>query len=301
MPSEIDSYQHIENIYAGKMSRVNTAFDTQGRKVVVKTYNFDNRSLSETENLKHGEVVRKGFALRKQHPDISNDVLVYPHIGEVPQVAYYYIEGVSSEDDVDEIERSTRNQSLECIKRKINTARRFIHETMSVLEELIKRNLAHRDVKGENVVLRNGGGVTLLDYDFLTKVDASNHTIAWGTTYYMSPEGASFKLSPTMDVFSLGITAVDLYISRIADIAGLDYSSVERVLLNKRQKGSKVSDPSVRKRLLNLDDFPEEVRADVHGVICFLLEALNNDPSARPKTAEETRQLLSMTPNISMI
>lgn len=301
MPSEIFGYTPIENIHIGKNSTLYKAQDYRGGIVAVKI----NHSAIDPNQSTLSDISLHGFNTRKIHADIPNQVLVYPHVGDFSQAAYYYVEGVSAAEDADNIEDKTLNDALSCMGEKINTARRVIPEVMSNLEKLIGGNLVHRDIKGDNIILRPEGGTTLLDYDLLTEIDYRDQYYgvkAPGTEYFFSPEHAGGITSPTMDVTSLGIMTGELYMDQDTNL--LSGISLDKSIIfpkEQRAKGFNVADPSIREKLLNLDRFPEELRTDVHGVICFLLSALNNDPSARPKSAEEARQLLGTTPNISMI
>eukprot|EP00759_Apiculatamorpha_spiralis_P052804 PhF_6_TR6026/c0_g1_i1/m.8684/K13302/SGK1; serum/glucocorticoid-regulated kinase 1 len=80
------------------------------------------------------------------------------------------------------------------------TARFYIAELGCAVSYLHKRNILHRDIKAENLVLDSQGHVVLTDFGFALLMTAQrNETLQCGTLSYVAPE----VLSPTSGGYSL--------------------------------------------------------------------------------------------------
>ena len=70
-------------------------------------------------------------------------------------------------------------------------------------------NLAHMDIKLENILVSNDGSLKLCDFGMVSPVDADNSK-RQGTEMYMAPEVQNKKYSETFkgvpaDIFALGV------------------------------------------------------------------------------------------------
>lgn len=207
------------------MGEVFLAYDTiLERQVAIK---FLHRELiRDTDNL--GRFIREAKAASAlNHPNI---LTVY-EIGEFDGSSYIateLIDGKTLREDM----ASSRSMTLE----------RVLKISIQIAEALSAAHAAgivHRDVKPENIMLRNDGYAKLLDFG-LAKLSESPGKrsdgdtvpgVVMGTIAYMSPEQArGRKVDPRTDIFSLGVVMYEMLTQNLPFVGETNNHTIVAIL-----------------------------------------------------------------------
>merc|ERR1712224_707570 len=90
----------------------------------------------------------------------------------------------------------------------------FAKQLIDQIEYLNSRNIVHRDIKLENILIDDKMNLKLADFGFATDKDIENLDLFRGTQSYMAPEirnGDTYNGKQT-DIFSLGVVLFTLVV-----------------------------------------------------------------------------------------
>jgi serine/threonine protein kinase len=195
-------YEVVRELGSGAMGTVYLGRDAVGRRnVAVKTLRPDGVDAQELAEMKARFFREAESAKQLAHPAI---VKVYD-AGEEQGTAYFAMElldGVTLKDF--------------CAKRGTVSVKRASEIAAFVAEGLAyahTKNVVHRDVKPENIMMLANGEIKITDFGVAKLLDASQTQsgVVLGTPNYMSPEqlfGA--KVDRRSDIFSLGVVFFEL-------------------------------------------------------------------------------------------
>ena len=104
--------------------------------------------------------------------------------------------------------------------RAVPFALRVIREIATALNYAHAKGFVHRDVKPDNILLRDDGSAALTDFGIARASDSATHMTRTGTVigtpHYMSPEQARGRpLDGRADIYSLGIVLYELLVGRV--------------------------------------------------------------------------------------
>lgn len=198
-----DRYEIQELIGTGGMSDVYRArCNKLNRVVAVKVLK---QEFSENREFVAKFRREAEAAANLMHPNI---VTVYD-VGEDNGISYIVMELVDGYTLKEYIEKKSRLAINECISIAIPIA--------SGIEAAHNKNIIHRDIKPQNVIISKDGKVKVTDFG-IAKTTTSN-TISsnvMGSVHYTSPEQARGGFSDEKsDIYSLGITLFEMVTGRV--------------------------------------------------------------------------------------
>jgi len=132
------------------------------------------------------------YAVRSEHLPLIYDVISLED-GQI--VLEEYIDGIT----VSQVMESGRYHYL--------GTRKVIRGVCRALTVLHERQLVHRDVKPDNVMISSDGRVILIDFNAARKMScASKDTVVMGTVGYASPEQLGLAQSDARtDIYAVGV------------------------------------------------------------------------------------------------
>jgi eukaryotic-like serine/threonine-protein kinase len=195
-----DRYRLDAQVGHGGMSTVYRAFDTVlERQVAIKLMHRE--MSSDSDQLERFRREARAVA-QLNHPHIVGVI----DAGEDDQTPYIVFEYVEGETLKDRIRRLGRLPVPEAVAYAIEIAR--------ALGAAHERQIVHRDVKPQNVLIDEEGTARVTDFGIARTMTEEGLTAdgrVLGTTDYVSPEQAlGHEVGPQSDLYSLGIVLFEM-------------------------------------------------------------------------------------------
>lgn len=314
-----DHYRLIEMVGRGGMAEVFLAEDKRlSRKVAIKFLNSEFRRDPDRMR-RFRQEAKSASALNHQN------ILTIHDIGESSGVQYLVSEFVEGE---------TLGARISRGRLPISEAVDITLQVASALVASHAAGIVHRDIKPDNIMIRNDGLVKVLDFglakasgfttadgvDFDAMTLDSGSTspgLIVGTPQYMSPEQARGKeLDGRTDIFSLGILLFEM-VTRRSPFAGESFADTMAAILTKEPRRIEefVDDPPARmvgllekclkkdrnERFGSMADVEAELRMLKGEVVASTPETVEIDPARsdrtniRPTHRHSIREVVSNT------
>lgn len=236
------------NRYAIKVLKV-VSLDQRKQDVIVERFMREAKVLAQLDHPNIVKFVEYGLA----------------YDGTVPYFVMEYLEGKSLRQYIREIPLDLRTKVT--IIRDIASALQVIHD----------KDLCHRDIKPDNIILTNQMQAILTDFGVVRvpESDLTQTAQFIGSPAYLSPEGYRYgKTDQRSDIFALGIVAYELLLGR-KPFVGENISELSRRILRAHPLEPQKLQP----------EFPRQLQA-------ILARMLKKDPDERyPQTAELVQAL----------
>ncbi|HZB85456.1 MAG TPA: serine/threonine-protein kinase [Gaiellaceae bacterium] len=253
----------------GGMSTVFLAHDEElDRPVAVKVLAAH---LASQPGLYERFVREARMAAKLSHPNV---VQVFD-AGEEDDRPYIVMEYVPGRTVADELSSSGKLE----VARVVDLAL----QVCGGLELAHSSGLVHRDVKPQNLLVRDDGTVKIADFGIARAVEATNLTqigSILGTAAYLSPEQAEGEtVTAAADIYSLGVVLYELLTGRTPH----EFSSLADLVVKQREQA-----------IRPLTDLEPSVPPELEAVV---MRCLARNPDYRPSSAAElARELAAASP-----
>jgi serine/threonine protein kinase len=262
----LDRYEFGPSLGAGGAGTVYRAWDRQARRpVAIKVLRA---ALSENPTLHQRLVQEFRAATQLEHPNIVR-ALDMGNDGHISYLVFELIEGVSLGERIEKRGRMSEGDAVR-VATQVAQALHYAH----------LRNVIHRDVKPDNILLLPDGRAKLTDFglakDHNNDQGLTRHASGLGTPNFMAPEqfADAKSVNARSDVYALAATLYSIVTGRLPFAAKTPLAT-----LVKKERES----PSVRAIVPELSE-----RLDA-----AIRAALRPEPKDRPRSCLEFFKLLT--------
>lgn len=262
---EIGDYILVEQINYGGESSIWSAYEKSHKQVVVIKFFLIQAGMPQSTINKFQKTITENL----DHPNIRA-TLDTGIVNKIPYLCMKYYPYGSLQDLID-------NSTL-----SLEEVVQFAAQIVNALEFIHEKNMVHRDLKPNNILIDIQRHAYLTDFGLAKTISQSTQVLhtGHGTAPYSSPEQHLRKLlNPKTDIYSLGIMLYNMFTGEMPWRGEI---------------------PLALKQLEAKEQLPDP-REIVPSLPATLVDALriitNSDPNERPNTAAEAFGLVMATLN----
>lgn len=184
----------------GGMADVYLAYDEiMGREVAIKV--LRTKLASDPQTLVR--FIREASAARKlSHPNVV-EIYDVGESGDLHYIVMEYINGMTLKELISRTGPVPAVQAVEIMKK-----------LTSAVIEAHSRNIIHRDIKPQNVLVSKSGDLKIADFGIALAADSvtlTRNNAVMGSSHYLAPESAAGLIPDfRVDIYSLGIVFFEL-------------------------------------------------------------------------------------------
>jgi serine/threonine protein kinase len=283
-------YRLEAKLGSGGMSTVYLARDqTLDRDVAVKVMH---REMSEqADQLERFRQEARAVA-KLSHPNVVA-VIDAGEDGGHPYIVFEYVEGETLKQRINRVGALDPQEALA-----------YAIEIARGLTVAHARNMVHRDIKPQNVLIDAEGRAKLTDFGISRQLEQDGMTATGrvlGTTDYVAPEQAmGHGVDPRSDVYSLGVVLYEMLIGQVPFHAdsqvGVAMKHVNEELPDVQQRRPEISAAAALVVERATDKDPDKRYQDVGEMIDDLSTALEVEAARAGSTTGEATSILDAVP-----
>jgi len=162
------------------------------------------------------------------------------------------------------------------IRLPVEEALDYTRQAAAGLAAAHRKNLIHRDIKPQNLVIEPGGTLKIVDFGLAAEAEGAFAGGRLGTPHYMSPEVCRGEMAGTAaDIYGLGVTLFHMLVGHAP------YS------------GRKTTEEIVQGHLSAERFYPEKIRTDIPKPVADLVRRMTRMDAANRPTAKEIVEFIS--------
>lgn len=262
--SAVRHYRILEKLGEGGMGVVYKAEDTKLDRMVALKFLPSHNSVTSEDKQRFVQEAKAAAALN--HVNICT-IYGIEDDGSKPFIAMEFVDGVTLREKI--------RSGLPDRKATIE----YVIQIAAALQEAHNRDIVHRDVKSDNIMVSSKGQIKVMDFGLAKLKNGLSSTktrSTAGTTSYMSPEQIQgLDVDHRTDLWALGVVLYELLTGQPPFVGE--------------------HDPAVIYKILNVD--PKAIQSadlEVPGQLQALVSRLlQKDPQKRPSSASEIIDLLT--------
>ena len=255
-------YSQREESFSGGMKKIELAWDNSAsRKVALAWPISDDMSLKDKVIFLNEARISSTL----EHPNIIPVYQVGQSLQGIPLFVMKWLDGIT-------LEKYLSNQSSSDKEESLQELLAILIKVCEAIEYAHARGVMHLDLKPGNIQLGNFGEVLVLDWGLARLANTDNlkedeikvhenlelflKTRLRGTPNYIAPEYKNGEpLSPSMDIFSLGVITKDILQYLEKDFSVFQLSSLKSIATKALSENPINRYPSVTQLKKDLQDF----------------------------------------------